>query len=242
MEPARAADRRFVIFTRFGTICCLVVAIISAGPFSVAFGGKPPKPEIDTIAVDASASAQLLALLSRDHSIVPIEGPTSPTDLVPVLIGPDVLDNQNTMAYVIQVYRAGWTVGIVNATQDQANRFEELVEGEQVASCKPFQGESQITLYGLQQTPTERPGEAARYCLPYLPVNQPQHGNLEEQWLNARFAATPPSSRSTLINISDSTNLDSLAQKVHCSFFWEAEGSQTQLAFAASIIKETIIT
>lgn len=238
METTRAGLRRLALFTRLGTFYALLIAIICGGVGGVAFAGKKPKPEIDTIDVDSSASAQLLTLLSKHHSIVPIVGPTSPAHLVPVLIGPDALDNQNTMVYLIQVYRAGWTVGIVDATQEQANRFEQLVEGEQVASCEPDTAtdEFRIALYALQLSTSELPGQRARYCLPDLPDNHGKAERTEEKWLNARFGATPPQSSAELIR-NDSKNLDELSQKIHCDWLYNFnnEGEIQQDTYITSL-------
>jgi hypothetical protein len=188
----------------------------------------------DIIYADPSAAGPVLELLSRDHRIADLA--TLPTSFTfkPVLIGPAALDNPATMALVIHAYQAGLTVGIVQATQAQADEFDGLVENGQVASCKPADGDSTMALYALRHSLGE-PAEQSRYCMPdFVTHAERDHRkhrkernehvpkwldeSTQRKWLDERFASTPPPvPEETYITSSDSLNLDSLAGKIHCS-------------------------
>jgi hypothetical protein len=171
--------------------------------------------KIDTIQADASAAGPTLDLLSEDFEIVDIETLSPRFARAHVVIGPDALDKPEIMALVELAYRTGLTVAIVNATQEEADRFDTMLEGGLVASCLPLEGESEIALYALQQTPGQQPPTDSRYCLPSL-VDVDENASLGvRRWLRERFAS-PELTQATSAG-SGSVNLDDLAKKTHCS-------------------------
>src|ERR1700761_7262825 len=163
-------------WTRFALICAFVLAITCAGP-----AGLAQQPKIYEIGVNGDTSGPLLDLLSGDYSLVNIDNLTPPFELYPVLVGAGALSNQAVTQYLVRAYGAGLTVGIVSPTEEQADLFDELVEGEQEASCIPARGSSTIALYALQKTPREQPQQVSRYCLPTF---MPAGPDTEEQWLS----------------------------------------------------------
>jgi hypothetical protein len=182
----------------------------------------------------------LLDLLSHDYSIVDADKLTPPFELRPALIGPDALANQDVTEYLVRAYRAGLTVAIVYATQQEADLFDQLVEGEQAASCLPARGASRIALYAVQRTTREQPEEVTRYCLPTVFRAGPrsdesdeqgaQSGETEEQWVTAAFGpqAPPPPLQAVDDAGGSSVNLDSLSRKTHCSEFFANANGQVQ--------------
>jgi hypothetical protein len=244
MKAKRSIQKHFALLTRFALICGFVIALTCAGPAGVAQENHEHHhhKKIYKADVNVSASRPLLDLLSHDYSIVDFDKLTPPFEIYPVLIGPDALANQDVTAYLVRAYRAGLTVAIVNATQKDANLFDELVEGEQVASCLPVPGTPRIALYALQRTTREQPEEVSRYCLPNFFQVGPRSdesdgqspdrsGETEEQWLDAAFAPQPPPpplQSDDDVSSSSSVNLDTIAQKTHCSVFHADANGQVQ--------------
>ena len=248
MKKKLSIQKHSALLTRFALICGFVIAVSCAGPAGVA----QENPEhhhhskIYKIDVNASASKPLLNLLSRDYPIVDFNQVTPPFELYPVLIGPEALANQDVTAYLVRAYRAGLTVGIIYATQGEANLFDELVEGEQAASCLPAPGAPRIALYAVHRTTREQPEEVSRYCLPTAfqaerrsdesddgsmeGQSGDRSGETEEQWLSAAFAphAPPPSLQAVDDASSNSINLDSLSRQTHCSEFYADANGQVQ--------------
>ncbi len=150
---------------------------------------------------------------------------------MPVLIWPNQLDDQETMAYVDRVYAAGLTVGILQATQSELNRFDTLVEGVPVASCKVTRGKRPAALYAVQRSLNVLPVEITRSCLPKIDASLAEANSTETQWLRERFGLYPPPPPldSTEIKISNnSVNLESLSQKIHCDDLIGNENGQMQ--------------
>ncbi len=199
--------------------------------------------KIYKIDVNGTASGPLLNLLSRDYSVVDADKLTPPFELYPVLIGPDALANQDVTEYLVRAYQAGLTVAIVYATQQQADLFDQLVEGEQRASCLPVPGAARIALYAVQRTTREQPEEVTHYCLPTVFLAGPhsdasdeqgaqssRSGETEEQWVSAAFGsqAPPPPLQPVDDASASSVNLDDLSRKTHCSEFFANANGQVQ--------------
>ena len=242
MKATTPIQKHFVLFTRFTLICGFVIAVTCGGPAGLALGDSDHHPHktVYTFGVNGSASAPLLDLLSHDYSIVDADNLTPLSELKPALIGPDALANQDVTAYLVQVYRAGLTVAIAYATQEQANLFDELVEGELTASCLPAPGAPQIALYAVQRTTREQPDEVSRFCLPTVFPAGPgsnasdeqggQGGESPEQWVSAAFAPQPPPPPLQPADdaSASSVNLDDLSRKVHCSVLSVDQRGQVQ--------------
>ena len=232
MKAKLSIQEHFALLTRFALICGFVIALTCAGPASVAQENhEHHHRKIYTADLNVSASRPLLDLLSHDHSIVDFEKLTPPFELRPALIGPDALADQSVAEYLVRAYRAGLTVAIVFATQEEANLFDELVEGEPVASCLAASGAPRIALYALQRTTREQPVEVSRFCLPTVFRAGSDSDESEEQWLSAAFAPQPPPpplQSDDDASSSSSVNLDAIAQKTHCSVLRSDANGQVQ--------------
>ncbi len=242
MKAKLSIQKHFALLTRFALICGFVIAVTCAGPAGAAqenFEHHRHHNKIYKVDVNGSASRPLLDLLSHHYSIVDFDKLTPPFELHPALIGPGALANQAVTAYLVRAYQAGLTVAIVYATQEEANLFDELVEGEQVASCVPAPGAPKIALYAVQRTVRQQPEEVSRYCLPTFQAGPrsdesdeqgAQGGGSEEQWVRAAFAPQPPPP--PLLSVDDasisSVNLDTIAQKTHCSVLHADANGQVQ--------------
>jgi hypothetical protein len=222
MKTKLTMQQPSTLWTRFALICGFVLAVTCSGP-----AGAAQQHKIYAFGVDGVASGPLFDLLSHDFSLVNLDNFTPLSELYPVLIGPGALANQDVTQYLVRAYGAGLTVGIVYATEEQANLFDELVEGEQEASCIPARGSSTIALYAVHRTLREQPQEESRYCLPSF---MPAGPETEEQWLSAAFAreAAPPAAQPVDDANASSVNLDDLSRKVHCSDFYADANGQVQ--------------
>src|SRR3954452_15433136 len=151
MKEKLPIQKHFVLLARFATICGAVIAVTCAGRAGVAQENNEHQlhNKIYNIGVSGAASRPLVRLLSRDDLIVDFDPKTPPFELFQALIGPDALVNQDVTAYLLRAYQAGLTVAIVYATKDEANLFDELVEGEQTASCLPAIGAPRIAFYAV---------------------------------------------------------------------------------------------
>jgi hypothetical protein len=233
MKAKLSIQEHFALLTRFALICGFVIALTCAGPAGVAQENDEHHhhKKIYKADVNVSASRPLLDLLSDHYSIVDFDKLTPPFELRPALVGPDALANQDVTQYLVRAYRAGLTVAIVYATQEEANLFDELVEGEQVASCLPVPGAPRIALYALQRTTREQPEEVSRYCLPNFFHAGSDSDEFEEHWLRAAFAPQPPPPplhSDDDASSSSSVNLDAIAQKTHCSVLHTDANGQVQ--------------
>lgn len=233
MKAKLSIQKHFALLTRFALICGFVLAVTCARPAGVAQENDEHHhhKKIYKADVNVSASRPLLDLLSHDYSIVDFDKLTPPFEIRPALIGPDALANQDVTEYLVRAYRAGLTVAIVYATQEEANLFDELVEGEQVASCLPAPGAPRIALYALQRTTREQPEEVSRYCLPNFFHAGSDSDESEEHWLRAAFAPQPPPPplhSDDDASSSSSVNLDAIAQKTHCSVLRSDANGQVQ--------------
>jgi hypothetical protein len=242
MKANPPIQKHFALLTFFALICGFVIAVTCTGPVGAAQESSEHHHHrtIYTIDVKGTASRPLLDILSHDYSIVDFDKLTPPFELRPLLIGPNALANQDVTEYLVRAYRAGLTVAIVHATQEEANLFDELVEGEQVASCLPARGAPRIALYAVQRTARQQPEEVSRYCLPTVFRAGPrfdesdeqgaQSGGTERQWVSAAFAPQPPPPplQSADDVSSNSVNLDTIAQKTHCSVLHTDANGQVQ--------------
>jgi hypothetical protein len=82
----------------------------------------------------------------------------------------------------------------------------------------------------LQRTTREQPEEVSRYCLPTVFQAGPDSDESEEQWLSAAFAPQPPPPPLQSVDdvSSSSVNLDTIAQKTHCSVLHTDANGQVQ--------------
>ncbi len=225
MKTSRAVEyhlRHCCGLTRFGLTCGLLIALVCAGSASLAQDDRDHRNEqkqIGTIKVDASAFSPLLDLLSRHYSMVEIDALNPPSDLGPVLIGPKELQDQQVMAYVIHVYAAGLTVGIVDATQLQMDRFDSLVEGSPMASCEPAMGERRVALYAVQRSLQVLPTAITRYCVPGLNTSTERARKADLDMLGQLFMSQPrshPLPSTDLVSASGGVNLENLSAKIAC--------------------------
>jgi hypothetical protein len=186
-----------------------------------------------TIRVEASADGIALNLLAQDYEIVDLEEPWEGH----IVVGPGALEKPRLMALVARAYRAGLAVAIVGATQEEANLFDSLIEGVQVASCRPSEGALEIALYGLQRNPRQDPPVVNRYCLPELEYLNKRGTEAARRWLRTLFAQPRPQAPETTPgDAADSVNLESLSQQIHCSdFVFQIQGQVQQDTFFTSL-------
>lgn len=192
-------------------LSCVLAGMLGIGVASTALAAR----STSIIYAAPSARGPVLQLLSRDYQIEDLARLPASFTFAPVIIGPAALENPATMETVIRAYQAGQPVGIVHATQAQTNEFDGLLENDPVASCEPAEGSSKIAFYGLRHV-LRQPPEDSRSCLPFVAGHAGRGRNMDRQWLDERFASTPPPLPETT-SLSDSPNLDDLAAKVHCS-------------------------
>jgi len=187
------------------------------------------------IQVSDSVKNTVLDLLRHDYLLLPIG--ENPSEYFPthVVIAPQDLDEPGTIALLREAHQVGKTVAIVGATKDEARTFHRLLRPGQEANCAPQPGQTQIPLYGLQQSVTRIPGQNASYCL----GNVDKHGGnnkaamprgareADRRWLKDRFAATPPQPRTGDVSETSDANtfLTSLATATHCSFKFPNNGA-----------------
>lgn len=231
MKAKPSIQKHFALLTYFALVCGFVIAVTCARPAGVAQENHEHhhRNKIYRIGLNGPASGSLLYLLSHDYSIVDADTVTPSLELHPAVIGPGALANQDVTEYLVRAYNAGLTVAIVYATRDQANLFDELVEGEPSASCVPVPGVPRIAFYAVQKTVRRQPEQVSRYCLPTFSPAGPrsddpdeqgaQSGLSEQQWLNAAFGpqAPPPPLLSGDDAGASSINLDNIAKQTHCS-------------------------
>lgn len=141
---------------------------------------------LGTIVATESADSAALDLLRQDYEIVPIEDAVFPYDHV--VIGPADLGDPDVADLLRKAYRAGKTVAITDATEDQVRSFHRLIFAGQAADCmSPDHTSWTIELYGLQQS--ANPPRTGSYCLRNLEDRDPP---ADRRWLRERFAAKVP--------------------------------------------------
>jgi hypothetical protein len=119
---------------------------------------------LETIVATESADSAALDLLRQDFEIVPIEDAVFPYDHV--VVGPADLGDPEIADLLRGAHRAGKTVAITDATEDQVRSFHRLIFAGQAADCvspdRPCPcGRSSST--ACSSLPT-RPGRAAIAC------------------------------------------------------------------------------
>ena len=139
-----------------------------------------------TVLASDSADSAALDLLREDYEIVSIEDAVFPHDHV--VVGPADLDDPEVADLLRQAHRAGKTVAITDATEDQVRSFHRLVRAGEAADCAtPADPSRTIELYGLQQSANlSRTGS---YCLRGLDHRNPAS---DRRWLRERFGAQVP--------------------------------------------------
>lgn len=142
--------------------------------------------QLGTIVATDSAESSALNLLRQDYEIVPIEDAVFPYDHV--VIGPADLDDPDVADLLRAAYRAGKTVAITDASEDEVRRFHGLVFAGQAADCVSADHRSgPIELYGLQRS--DNPPRRGSYCLRNLDDRDPVG---DRRWLRERFGAQVP--------------------------------------------------
>ena len=141
---------------------------------------------LETVLASDSADSAALDLLRQDYEIVPIEDAVFPHNHV--VVGPADLDDPEVADLLRAAHRAGKTVAITDATEDQVQSFHRLVRGAEEADCAtPADPSRTIELYGLQQS--ANPSRAGSYCLRGLDHRNPAS---DRRWLRERFGAQVP--------------------------------------------------
>jgi len=185
---------------------------------------------IGVVRAEASADGIALNLLAQDYEIVDLEEPWEGH----IVVGPGALDRPRVMALVARAYRAGLAVAIAGATQEEADLFDSLVEGVDVASCQPVEGELEIALYGLQQSPRHEPPLVNRYCMPEAEDLDKTGTLAARRWLRTVFSGPPPQVPPG--DAAASVNLASLSKQIHCSeFVFKIQGQVQQDTFITSM-------
>jgi hypothetical protein len=166
-----------------------------------------------TIVATAAADSAALDLLRQDHQFVAIEDAVFPYDHV--VIGPADLDDPHVADLLRKAYRAGKTVAIADATEDEVESFHHLIYPAQAADCISSDRRSgPIELYGLQQS--ANPPRTGSYCLRNLDARDPAS---DRRWLRERFGTQVPA-QLTPQAVTDDANeqLTSLATGTTCSY------------------------
>ncbi len=135
-----------------------------------------------------------------------------------VVAAPD-LDDPAFTSLLNFAHDAGRTVAIVDATQDEADRFARFF-GDSGANCAPASGASTIELYGLQESRARKPPLSSSYCLVGLTSLDRSGERSALHWLRQRFAASAPAPTppEPSAGVAGSNNIVDLATAVHCSF------------------------
>lgn len=89
-------------------------------------------------------------------------------------------------------------------------------------SCAPLEGQTEIELYGLQQSVTRTPGQSSSFCL--LSLND--QAAADRRWLRDRFGPTPPQPPEGQGGPAAPPTefLTDLADATHCSFKFSSSG------------------
>jgi hypothetical protein len=198
---------------RMTTIASLLLG--SLAPVTSALGTATG---LDTIYATSSADGEILALLRKRREVVMIgDGLSPPYVLGPVVVSAADLDDPGIVPLLKDAYKAGRTVAIVDATEDEADRLQRLVGAGLKANCEPATGERKIGLYGLQESVARRPRLSSSYCLIGVKNLSDSHTrHAVRRWLQARFAHTAPEPGAGE-PADDSNSILDLANATHCS-------------------------
>lgn len=178
--------------------------------------------QVGTIYASPAAESMALDLLREDYDVVPIDE-DFPARLLaaPVVVAGADLDDPTFTTLLHFARDGGQTVAIVDATQEEADRFARFFGARTGANCSPSTGSFTIDLYGLQESVVRQPPLSSSYCLVGLDELDRASERSVRRWLRERFTRsapepTPPEATS---EVSDSdNNIVDLATAVHCSF------------------------
>lgn len=176
---------------------------------------------VETIYASPSADGEALDLLRQDYNVVTVDKGFPVRFLAEhVVVTAADLDDPTFTSLLNLARNAGKTVAIVEAAQDETNRFARFFGWGNGASCSPTTGSSRIELYGLQESRMRHPPLSSSYCLVGLDALDKRGKRSVRRWLGARFALTAPepTTPGPTSEVSDSSgNIVDLATAVHCS-------------------------
>jgi hypothetical protein len=178
--------------------------------------------QVGTIYATPAAQSMALDLLREDYDVVPLDEDFPARFLAaPVVVAGADLDDAGVTTLLSFARDKGQTVAIVDATQEEADRFARYFGARDGANCAPSGGLSTIDLYGLQESIFRRPPLSSSYCLVGLDGLDRAGERAVRRWLRARFARsapepTPPQAPPAVADSDD--NIVDLATAVHCSF------------------------
>jgi hypothetical protein len=162
---------------------------------------------LETVVATESADSAALDLLRQDFEIVSIEGAVFPYHHV--VVGPADLDDPELADLLREAHRAGKTVAITDATEDEVRSFHRLIFAGQAADCvspdRPLPLRT-IELYGLQQS--ANPSRTGSYCLRGFDHRDPAS---DRRWLRERFGAQVPGQVTPVPPLNASTSRADLA-------------------------------
>lgn len=172
---------------------------------------------VGTIYASPAAESVALDLLREDYEIVTVDEDFPARFLAaPVVVSGADLDDPTFTALLNFARDAGKTVAIVDATQEQADRFAGFFGARDGANCSPTIGFATIELYGLQESIVRKPSLSSSYCLVGLSALDPVGEGTVRRWLRERFAPSAPQPTAPEPSDSDNMIVD-LATAIHCS-------------------------
>jgi hypothetical protein len=167
---------------------------------------------LETIVATPSADGAVLDLLRQDYEVVPMDKAVFPYSHF--VVGYTDLQDPRVAGLVKKTFRAGKTVAIVGATEDEVGRFHRLIFPGQAADCVSPDGQAgTIDLYALQRT--GNPPQIGSYCLPDLDVRHPE---TDRRWLRERFADRVPGEVGAQLQDDSNAQLISIATGKSCSY------------------------
>jgi hypothetical protein len=183
-------------------------------------GFKAACGAVGTIYASPAAEGPALDLLRENYDVVTVDENFPARVLAaPVVIAATDLDDPAFTSLLNFAHDAGKTVAILDATQDEADRFARFF-GASGANCLPASGASRIELYGLQESRARKPPLSSSYCLVGLTSLDRSGEQAALHWLRQRFAASAPAPTppDPTAGVTDSNSIVDLATAVHCSF------------------------
>ncbi len=183
-------------------------------------GFKAACGDVGTIYASPAADSIALDLLRENYDVVTVDQ-NFPARIVaaPVVVVATDLDDPVFTSLLNFAHHAGETVAVVDATQDEADRFARFF-GASGANCAPASGASTIELYGLQELRARKPPFDSSYCLVGLSSLDRSGERSALHWLRQRFAASAPAPTppEPTAGVAGSNDIVDLAKAVHCSF------------------------
>lgn len=172
---------------------------------------------LGTIYASPKAESVALDLLREDFEVVTIDEDFPARFLAaPVVVSGADLDDPTFTTLLTFARDTGRTVAIVDATQEESDRFARFFGAPDGANCSPARGSSTIELYGLQETIQRKPPLSSSYCLVGLSETDRAGERAVRRWLRERFALSAPEPTAPEPSDSDNMIVD-LATAVHCS-------------------------